>query len=84
MPALAELITMKDVDSMLFLEVSGLIQKYPDISADHLVSLLSLREDMAKTNVRKVVTEMMPELASFRRTQRKTIFSDIDNDVDDD
>ena len=27
MPALSELITMKDVDSMLFLEVSGLIQK---------------------------------------------------------
>lgn len=45
---------MRDVDSMLFLEVSGLIQKYPDISADHLVALLSLREDMAKTNVRKV------------------------------
>ena len=52
--SLSEFLTMKDVDSMLFLEVSGLIQKYPDITADHLVALLSLREDMAKTNVRKV------------------------------
>ena len=52
--SLSEFLTMKDVDSMLFLEVSGLIQKYPDISADHLVCLLSLREDMAKTNVRRV------------------------------
>lgn len=52
--SLSEFLTMKDVDSMLFLEVSGLIQKYPDISADHLVALLSLREDMAKTNVRRV------------------------------
>ena len=75
--ALSEFLTMKDVDSMLFLEVSGLIQKYPDITADHLVALLSLREDMAKTNVRKLVMEMMPELASFRRNQKKTIFSEI-------
>ena len=75
--ALSEFLTMKDVDSMLFLEVSGLIQKYPDISADHLVALLTLREDMAKTNVRKLVMEMMPELASFRRNQKKTIFSEI-------
>ena len=75
--ALSEFLTMKDVDSMLFLEVSGLIQKYPDITADHLVALLSLREDMAKTNVRKLVMEMMPELVSFRRNQKKTIFSEI-------
>lgn len=52
--ALSEFLVVKDVDSMLFLEVSGLIKKYPDINADHLVALLSLREDMAKTNIRKV------------------------------
>ena len=33
----------------------GLIKRYPDINADHLTALLNLREDMAKTNVRKVM-----------------------------
>ena len=32
----------------------GLVKKYPDIKVDHLTALLNLREDMAKTNVRKV------------------------------
>jgi hypothetical protein len=34
--------------------IQGLIKRYPDINAEHLIALLSLREDMAKTNVRKV------------------------------
>lgn len=75
--ALSEFLTIKDVDSMLFLEVSGLIQKYPDINASHLVALLSLREDMAKTNVSKTVNEIMPELSDFRKSRKKTIFSEI-------
>lgn len=51
--SLSEFLVMKDL-SMLFLEVSGVIKRYPDINGDHFVALLSLREDMAKTNIRKV------------------------------
>ena len=32
----------------------GLIKKYPDINVDQLTALISLREDLAKTNIRKV------------------------------
>lgn len=53
LPLLAECLKLKD-SSLLYLEVSGLIKKYPDVNEDHLTALLSLREDMAKTNVRKV------------------------------
>ncbi|KAI1289385.1 Exocyst complex component 3 [Halotydeus destructor] len=73
--SLSEFIVMKDL-SMLFLEVSGLVKRYPDITGDHFVALLSLREDMAKTNIRKQVMEMMPDLGGLQGP-RKTIFSDI-------
>ncbi|XP_053210277.1 exocyst complex component 3-like [Panonychus citri] len=76
LPLLAEFLRLKDL-SMLFLEVSGLIKKYPDISVDHLTALLNLREDMAKTNVRKQVTDMMSELPQSG-TITKTVFSEID------
>ncbi|RWS07562.1 exocyst complex component 3-like protein, partial [Dinothrombium tinctorium] len=75
LPLLAEFLKLKDL-SMLFLEVSGLIKRYPDITADHLTALLNLREDMAKTNVRKQVVEMMSELGTLQ-TNSKTIFSQI-------
>ncbi|RWS22101.1 exocyst complex component 3-like protein [Leptotrombidium deliense] len=75
LPLLADFLKLKDL-SIVFLEVSGLIKKYPDITVDHLTALLSLREDMAKTNVRKQVVDWMSELSSLQ-TNTKTIFSSI-------
>jgi len=74
LPLLAEFLKLKDL-SMLFLEVSGLVKRYPDIKVEHLTALLSLREDMAKTNVRKQVEDMMSEYDS--NSSDKTIFSEI-------
>ncbi|CAG2100053.1 unnamed protein product [Medioppia subpectinata] len=74
LPLLAELLKLKDL-SLLFLEVSGLVKKYPDVRAEHLVALLSLREDMLKTNVKKQVEDMMSEYEFTYDVQ--TIFSEI-------
>jgi len=74
LPLLAEFLKLKDL-SMLFLEVSGLVKRYPDIKVEHLTALLSLREDMAKTNVKKQVEDMMSEYDLT--TDVKTIFSEI-------
>ncbi|KAM4605812.1 exocyst complex component 3-like protein [Discoglossus pictus] len=55
--SLQELFALKD-PSLLSLEVSGLMTKYPDISDDHVLALLELRGDVGR-DVRHNVLNMM-------------------------
>lgn len=75
LPLLAEVLKMKDT-SLLSLEVSGLIKQYPDISVDHLQSLLLLRGDMGRNEARSLVAEMRAEDPSCTAVER-SIFSEI-------
>lgn len=75
LPLLAEVLKMKDT-SLLSLEVSGLIKRYPDISGEHLQSLLLLRGDMARNEARTLVAEMRADDQPLSAANR-SIFSDI-------
>lgn len=74
LPLLAEVLKLKDA-SLLSLEISGLIKRYPDISVDQLTALVTLRGDVGRMEARQLVTEMIPEAGS--NTEVKSIFSEI-------
>lgn len=76
LPLLAEVLKMKDT-SLLSLEVSGLIKRYPDISGEHLQSLLLLRGDMARNEARTLVAEMRADDQPLHAGAQRSIFSDI-------
>lgn len=76
LPLLAEVLKLKD-GSLLSLEISGLIKRYPDISADHLLALVTMRGDMGRADARQLVTEILPEVGSQRNAEVKSIFSQI-------
>lgn len=73
---LAEVIKMKDT-SLLSLEVSGLIKRYPDISGEHLQSLLMLRGDMSRNEARTLVAEMRSDDQPHGVGVPKSVFSEI-------
>uniref|UniRef100_UPI00358EA35C exocyst complex component 3-like n=1 Tax=Myxine glutinosa TaxID=7769 RepID=UPI00358EA35C len=56
-PALGEIISLKDT-SMLCLDISSLINRYPDIREEHICAVLSLRGDSSR-EMRLVVSECM-------------------------
>ncbi|XP_023231105.1 exocyst complex component 3-like [Centruroides sculpturatus] len=74
LPLLAEVLKLKDA-SLLSLEISGLIKRYPDISVDQLTALVTLRGDVGRAEAKQLVTEMIPEAGS--NTEVKSIFSEI-------
>lgn len=76
LPLLAEVLKMKDT-SLLSLEVSGLIKRYPDISGEHLQSLLLLRGDMSRNEARTLVAEMRSDDQPYGIGAPKSVFSDI-------
>lgn len=76
LPLLAEVIKMKDT-SLLSLEVSGLIKRYPDISGEHLQSLLMLRGDMSRNEARTLVAEMRSDDQPHGVGVPKSVFSEI-------
>lgn len=69
-----ELLSLKD-PSLLSLEIHGLAKKYPDITVDHIIAILSLRGDIAKSEIRQTVTDLMP--TDPANSQQRTIFSEI-------
>ncbi|NXN27059.1 EX3L1 protein, partial [Nycticryphes semicollaris] len=73
--ALRELICLKD-PAMLSLEVLGFITKYPDISDEHISTLLDLRGDVSK-EVRHMVLEMMAQHPQVLPESYRPIFSTI-------
>lgn len=73
--ALRELICLKD-PALLSLEVLGFITKYPDVSDEHISTLLDIRGDVSK-EVRHVVLEMMAQHPQVLPEGYRPIFSTI-------
>ncbi|XP_062442706.1 exocyst complex component 3-like protein isoform X4 [Rhea pennata] len=73
--ALRELICLKD-PALLSLEVLGFITKYPDVSDEHVSTLLDLRGDVSK-EVRHMVLEMMAQHPQALPESYQPIFSII-------
>ncbi|XP_010021925.1 PREDICTED: exocyst complex component 3-like protein [Nestor notabilis] len=73
--ALQELICLKD-PALLSLEVLGFITKYPDISDEHISTLLDIRGDVSK-EVRHMVLDMMVQHPQVMPESYRPIFSTI-------
>ncbi|NWY07488.1 EX3L1 protein, partial [Nothoprocta ornata] len=73
--ALRELICLKD-PALLSLEVLGFITKYPDVSDEHVSTLLDLRGDVSK-ELRHMVLEMMAQHPQAPPEGYQSIFSTI-------
>ncbi|KGL84011.1 Exocyst complex component 3-like, partial [Tinamus guttatus] len=73
--ALRELICLKD-PALLSLEVLSFITKYPDVSDEHISTLLDLRGDVSK-EVRHMVLEMMAQHPQALPDDYQPIFSII-------
>ncbi|NXP51906.1 EX3L1 protein, partial [Heliornis fulica] len=73
--ALRELIYLKD-PALLSLEVLGFITKYPDVSDEHISTLLDLRGDVSK-DVRHMVLETMAQHPQVLPETYRPIFSTI-------
>ncbi|NWI27816.1 EX3L1 protein, partial [Sula dactylatra] len=73
--ALRELICLKD-PALLSLEVLGFITKYPDVSDEHITTLLDLRGDVSK-EVRHMVLEMMTQHPQVLPESYRPIFNTI-------
>ncbi|XP_071613334.1 exocyst complex component 3-like protein isoform X3 [Heliangelus exortis] len=73
--ALRELICLKD-PALLSLEVLGFITKYPDVSDEHISTLLDLRGDVSR-DVRHMVLEMMEQNPQVLPESYQPIFSTI-------
>ncbi|KAM9374179.1 exocyst complex component 3-like protein [Phaethornis superciliosus] len=73
--ALRELLCLQD-PALLSLEVLGFITKYPDVSDEHISTLLDLRGDVSK-DVRHMVLEMMEQNPQVLPESYQPIFSTI-------
>uniref|UniRef100_A0A8B9BJN0 Exocyst complex component 3 like 1 n=1 Tax=Anser brachyrhynchus TaxID=132585 RepID=A0A8B9BJN0_9AVES len=73
--AVRELLCLKDT-ALLSLEVLGFITKYPDVSDEHISTLLDLRGDVSK-EVRHMVLEMMAQHPQALPESYQPIFSTI-------
>ncbi|NXF98605.1 EX3L1 protein, partial [Eubucco bourcierii] len=73
--ALRELICLKD-PALLSLEVLGFITKYPDVSDEHISTLLDLRGDVSR-EMRHMVLEMMAQHPQVLPDSYRPIFSTI-------
>lgn len=79
--SLAEVLKVQDTE-FLSLELSGMVRKYPDMTQDHLTALLSLREDMGRSDVKQLVSEIIPERRDTRKTpEPKSLFSELELQV---
>ncbi|XP_068549344.1 exocyst complex component 3-like protein isoform X2 [Anas acuta] len=73
--AVRELLCLKDT-ALLSLEVLGFVTKYPDVSDEHISTLLDLRGDVSK-EVRHLVLEMMAQHPQALPENYQPIFSTI-------
>ncbi|CAG2066189.1 unnamed protein product [Timema podura] len=75
--ALAEVLKCEDAE-MLSLDLHNLIDKYPDVTQDHLTQLIALRGDLSKSEVRDMVSYVVQsEQTKNRPPAPKSIFSQL-------
>uniref|UniRef100_A0A0L8HX55 Uncharacterized protein n=1 Tax=Octopus bimaculoides TaxID=37653 RepID=A0A0L8HX55_OCTBM len=72
---LAEVIRLRDT-SMMSLEITGLVHKYPDMRRDQLINLLLCRGDMTRSEAQKMVRDTLGDDHQLR-TRPYGIFTDI-------
>ncbi|XP_019395577.1 PREDICTED: exocyst complex component 3 [Crocodylus porosus] len=73
--AIAEVIKLTD-PSLLFLEVSTLVSKYPDIRDDHISALLTVRGD-ASRDMKQTIIETLEQGANQPNPNYVPIFKEI-------
>lgn len=72
LPILAEVLKLKD-PTMMSLEIGTLVNKYPDLNKDHLLSLFYLRSDLKGLASDLVIETLGDESAQQRKKQNNTI-----------
>ncbi|KAK7861654.1 hypothetical protein R5R35_006569 [Gryllus longicercus] len=73
--SLAEVLKSEDPE-ILSLDLHGIVDKYPDVTQDHLTHLLSLRGDISRSEAREKVAYILKNNKSRQRpTIPKSIFS---------
>lgn len=60
LPMLAEVLRLRD-SSMMSLELTGLVTKYPDMRPEQLVNLLMCRGDLSRADARQIVSDTTGE-----------------------
>ena len=74
--ALAEVV--KSDLEILSLEIHGLLKKYPDLTQDQLVCLLSLRGDVGRLDTRQMAADLLADGTNNREANsRQTILSQV-------
>uniref|UniRef100_A0AAY4AM53 Exocyst complex component 3 n=1 Tax=Denticeps clupeoides TaxID=299321 RepID=A0AAY4AM53_9TELE len=73
--ALAEVFKLTD-PSLLYLEVSTLVSKFPDIREEHIVALLGIRGD-ASRDMRQMIIETLNQNKPSVSSNSQPIFKDI-------
>lgn len=73
--AIAEVFKLTD-PSLLYLEVSTLVSKYPDIREEHIVALLAVRGD-ATREMRQMIVETLSQSKPSIATNSTPVFRDI-------
>lgn len=74
--ALAEVIKSEDLD-MLSLDLHTLVEKFPDITEEHLSRLLMLRGDISRSEIRDKVTFIRQAHNNRIKNNQKSIFQQI-------
>ncbi len=75
--ALAEVIKSEDLD-MLSLDLHTLVEKFPDITEDHLSRLLMIRGDISRSEIRDKVTFVRQASNNRSKTPtQRSIFQQI-------
>ncbi|XP_041101131.1 exocyst complex component 3-like [Polyodon spathula] len=73
--ALAEVFKLTD-PTLLYLEVSTLVSKYPDIREDHILALLAVRGD-ASREMKQTIIETLNQNKSLSTVNVQPVFRDI-------
>lgn len=67
---------LKCEDDMISFDLHRIVEKYPDISEDHLHRLLSLRGDLPKSDLKEKVSFVI-KTSKIKNTHQPSIFSEV-------